>query len=132
MTMELWALVYVAMLQFALLHLHGQYTAFTAGILWGTGRRDDQRPVPTSPFGNRIERVIINNMESLAVFAPLVFIITLVGISNNLTILGSEMFLGARIGYAALYLGNIPYLRTLAWFISQIGLFLMFFVIVRI
>ena len=40
--------------------------------------------------------------------------------------LGGQLFLWARAAYAVIYLIGIPYLRTLAWLVSVIGLVMIF------
>jgi uncharacterized MAPEG superfamily protein len=40
--------------------------------------------------------------------------------------MGAQVFLWARIAYALIYLIGIPWLRTLAWAISIVGLIMIF------
>jgi uncharacterized MAPEG superfamily protein len=40
--------------------------------------------------------------------------------------LGAQIFLWARVAYAVIYLAGIPWLRTLTWTVSVIGLVLIF------
>lgn len=117
MTIELWMLAAAALLQFALISLHGTHIALSAGVIWGVGRRN--RPREISDLGRRIERTIINNMESLVVFIPLVLIIQISGLSDELTRFSVQAYLAARFTFAILYIGNIPYLRTVMWLTGQ-------------
>jgi len=117
MTMELWMLAAAALLQFSLISLHGTHIALTAGITWGVGRRDQPREI--SDLGRRIERTIINNMESLAVFVPLVLVIQIVGLSDELTRFSAQAYVLSRLVFAILYIANIPYLRTIMWLAGQ-------------
>ena len=43
-----------------------------------------------------------------------------------MTQLGGQLFFWARVAYAVIYLVGIPYLRTLAWLVSVIGLVMIF------
>ncbi len=128
MTTELWLLAAVGALQFVLVATHGVYLFFSAGMAWGIGRRDT--PAIGSDLGRRIERTIVNNMESLAVFVPLIVTIQLAGLSNSLTQTSAEVYLAARITFALLYLGNVPYLRTVAWLTGQFCLVLLGYAII--
>lgn len=107
-------------LQFILLTTHGVFLFLTAGMAWGIGRRD--KPIESSDLGRRIERTIINNMESLGVFIPLIITIQIAGLSTPLTEASAAIYLGARVVFSALYLGNIPYVRTAAWLTGQFSL----------
>ena len=48
------------------------------------------------------------------------------GQTNSTTLLGAQLFVGARLAYALVYLAGIPWLRTLTWLVSVIGLILIF------
>jgi uncharacterized MAPEG superfamily protein len=113
MTPELWMLAIAAALQFTLVAIHGIHISVTAGIAWGVGRRDT--PVAVSDLGRRIERTLINTMESLAIFIPLILTIQLAGFSSPLVVLSGSVYLAARAVFALLYLGNVPYVRTGVW-----------------
>ena len=121
MTPELQMLFAAATLQLALIATHGFYISFALGIKWGTGRRDTAVDIPD--LGRRIERSLINNMEALSVFVPIMVLIHLIGLSNSLTLIGSATFVGARVIFVLLYMGNVPYLRTAVWLVGQGSLF---------
>ncbi len=42
-----------------------------------------------------------------------------------MTVLGAELFFWGRFAYALIYLAGWPWLRTLAWFVSVVGMVLM-------
>jgi len=121
MTLELQMLFVAATLQLALIATHGFYISFALGIKWGTGRRDKAVEIPD--LGRRIERSLINNMEALSVFVPIMVLIHLIELSNNLTLIASATFVGARVIFVLLYMGNVPYLRTAVWLVGQGCLF---------
>ncbi len=120
MTIELWILTAAAALQFTIIVAHGTHIFLTAGMWWGIGRRETGRTV--SDLGRRIERTLINNMESLAVFVPLVLVIQLASISTPQTQFAVQAYLVLRIVFALLYIANIPYVRTLVWIGGQVSL----------
>ena len=66
-------------------------------------------------------------LENLALFAALVLIVVVSGKSNSTTVLGAQIFVWARVAYAVVYLAGIPWLRTLVWLASVVGLLLIFF-----
>jgi uncharacterized MAPEG superfamily protein len=48
-----------------------------------------------------------------------------------MTVLGAQLFLWGRVAYAIIYLAGLPWLRTLSWFVSVIGLVLIFLQLVK-
>jgi uncharacterized MAPEG superfamily protein len=62
----------------------------------------------------------------MVLFAPLIIIADIAGRDNGMTQLGAQLFFWARAAYAVLYLAGIPYVRTLAWLVSVVGLVLIF------
>jgi uncharacterized MAPEG superfamily protein len=45
-----------------------------------------------------------------------------VGRTNDMTLLGAQLFFWGRVAYAVCYLGGIQYLRTASWLVSIIGI----------
>ena len=74
----------------------------------------------------RARRAHFNMIENMVLFAPLIIIADIAGRDNGMTELGAELFFYARLAYAVIYLAGIPYLRTLAWAVSAVGLVLIF------
>jgi uncharacterized MAPEG superfamily protein len=77
-------------------------------------------------WGGRAARAHRNMIENLVLFAALVLAAVVAGKTNNMTLLGAQLFFWARAAYAGIYLAGIPYLRTAAWAVSVIGLALIF------
>lgn len=77
-------------------------------------------------WGGRAARAHRNMLENLVLFAALVLIVAVTGKSNNMTLLGAQLFFWGRVAYAGIYVAGIPYLRTAAWTVSVIGLVLIF------
>jgi uncharacterized MAPEG superfamily protein len=88
------------------------------------GNRDGMPPL--TGWVGRAERAHFNMLESLVLFAALVLIAVAAGKTNPTTLLGAQLFVWARLAYAAIYLAGIPWLRTGVWFVSVIGLVLIF------
>ena len=73
-------------------------------------------------WAGRARRAHLNMIENLVLFAALVLIAAAAGKANAMTAMGALVFFWARLIYAVIYLLGIPWLRTLAWFVSVIGL----------
>jgi uncharacterized MAPEG superfamily protein len=83
--------------------------------------------VPEIPgWAGRARRAATNMIENLVLFVPLVLVAHLAGRSNATTVLGAQIFFFARLAYAFVYPIGIPYLRTLVWVVSIVGLVLIF------
>lgn len=83
------------------------------------GPRDAAMPPKT--FHQRATRTVDNHREGLLMFAPLVLVAALAGVSNQWTILGAQMFFWARLVHAPLYWLGVPWVRALAWGVSLAG-----------
>ena len=97
----------------------------SAGILSNcliaqAGARDDL-PVKKA-FPARVTRLRDNMMEYLMLFAPVVLVANAIGISNDMTVLGAELFFYARLAHAVIYLAAIPLIRPLPFAIAWAGI----------
>jgi len=81
---------------------------------------------PCSGWAGRAQRAHHNMLENLVLFAALVLIAVLAGRTNATTLAGAQLFFWARLAYAAVYVAGIPWLRTLVWFASVVGMLLIF------
>jgi uncharacterized MAPEG superfamily protein len=77
-------------------------------------------------FSGRAQRAHRNMLESLPLFIALVLIAQLIGRANATTLLGCQLFFWGRLAHWLIYLAGIPWLRTLAWVVSVIGMILIF------
>ncbi|MCD6043797.1 MAG: hypothetical protein K0R40_3400 [Burkholderiales bacterium] len=77
-------------------------------------------------WAGRAYRAHHNMLESLVLFAVLVLIAVISNKTNSTTLLGAQLFFWARLAHAGIYLAGIPWLRTAVWFVSVIGLILIF------
>ena len=84
-----------------------------------------QPGVDTLPeWALRSKRSHANTVENLAPFAVAVLVVQVTGISNEMTVLGAQIFFGARVAMVIGHTAAIPLLRSLAWFTSLGGLIL--------
>ena len=81
---------------------------------------------PCTGWAGRAARAHHNMLESLVLFAALVLIAVVAGKTNAMTLLGAQLFFWARLVYVVVYLAGIPWARTAVWFVSVIGLALIF------
>jgi uncharacterized MAPEG superfamily protein len=89
------------------------------------GNREGLPPFPG--WAGRANRAHHNMLESLVLFAALVLIAVVSGKTNSTTLLGAQIFVWARLAYALVYVAGIPWLRTLVWLVSVVGMILIFF-----
>jgi uncharacterized MAPEG superfamily protein len=73
-------------------------------------------------WAGRAARAHRNMVENLVLFAAVALIAVAWGRNNALTLLGAQLFFFARLAYAVLYVAGIPWLRTLAWLASMVGI----------
>ena len=91
------------------------------GAMIAFGNREG---VPT-PFGmaGRADRAAKNMIEAMVMFLALVLAASIAGKSAQAAY-GATIFFWARLVYWPVYLAGIIFLRTLIWFASLFGLFL--------
>ena len=105
-------------------------TAVTAAMLQLglpplAGNRDEIPPL--TGFAGRAERLHLNMLQNLPLFAIVVLVAQVTNHANATTALGAAIFFWARIVHAAIYLIGIPWLRTAAWAVSIVGVLTIFF-----
>jgi len=90
------------------------------GLTTLAGNRDD---LPTyTGFAGRAKRAHLNMVENMVLFSALVLIAVVAQKTNASTAMGALIFFWARLIYAVIYLLGVPWLRTLAWAVSVIGM----------
>lgn len=123
MTPELTLLLWSVILTFILILIPAGEALQRNGAKAQGGARDDL-PEPTV-FHKRATRLSQNMQENMVLFAPLVLVIHAAGTSNDMTLLGAQVFFYARVLHAVIYLAGWPMVRPLAWFAGVIGMGLM-------
>ena len=91
------------------------------GVMIAFGNREGLAP----PLGlaGRADRASKNQLEAMAMFLAVVLAAHMAGKAPQAA-LGATIFFWARLVYWPVYLAGIVYLRTLIWFVSLYGLFL--------
>ena len=77
-------------------------------------------------FAGRATRAHWNMLESLPLFIGLVLIAQVAGKTNGATLTGCALFFWGRLAHWIIYVIGIPWLRTIAWVVSVIGLNVIF------
>ena len=73
-------------------------------------------------IGARLDRAYRNFLETFVFFAAAVLLAHALGKSTHNSALGAEIYLWARVLYVPAYAFGIPYLRTIIWVASLIGI----------
>jgi uncharacterized MAPEG superfamily protein len=118
MLLLLWAVV----LMFVQMLVAAQGAFMQVGLGTLAGNRDNF-PVLTG-WAGRAQRAHRNMMENMVLFVALVVLVIAAGKTNQMTVLGAELFFWGRVAYALIYLAGWPWVRTLAWFVSVVGMVL--------
>jgi uncharacterized MAPEG superfamily protein len=92
---------------------------------WAIGTRDEAGP-PSTTIGARLERALKNFLETFVFFAAAVLILQALGKHTANSALGAQLYFWARLAYVPTYAAGIPFLRTLVWAVSLVGIVLVF------
>ena len=104
--------------------LQGNFATKDRGTAWNAGPRDGDNE-PQSVMAGRAARASRNYQETYPAFIGLLLAMILTGDSSGFGLFGAAVWLVARIVYIPLYLKGIPYVRSLVWLVSLVGLALM-------
>jgi len=91
------------------------------GLGWNASNRDGDA-TPLTGAAARADRASRNFMETFVFFAAAVLAVVLAQRSNAHTVLGAQLYFWARVVYLPVYAIGIPYLRTLVWATSVVGI----------
>jgi uncharacterized MAPEG superfamily protein len=130
MTVELTMLALSVALLFVLIMIQANAGVIQNGMKMQVNNRDDA-PV-ASGFAARMKRVVDNHREGLTMFAPLVLIAAVAGISTPTTVLGAQLFFYSRVAHAIIYVLGLPAIRPLAWAIGIAGTVMIFLALFKI
>jgi uncharacterized MAPEG superfamily protein len=83
--------------------------------------RDEPREVK-GVFPRRAARAFRNVQETFPVFAALTLALVVTGRNGGFGTLAAEVWVAARVLYVPLYFVQIPFARTLVWFVSILAL----------
>ena len=73
----------------------------------------------------RLLRALRNLLETYPAFVALALALVVTGRTGGIGAAGAWLWLAARVVYVGFYAAGVPVLRTLAWFVSIVGLVMM-------
>jgi uncharacterized MAPEG superfamily protein len=120
MTIELKMLVWSAALAIAQMLITLLAAIGQVGFVPLMGNREN---IPRlDGWAGRAQRAYRNMLENLLIFAVLILAAQLSGKGSPATALGAQLFFWARLIYAPIYMSGVPWLRTVVWGVSFVGL----------
>ena len=115
MTLEMSHLAMYGLLLVPLILVQVLISGRQHGLLALFGNREN---LISTGIAERAERAVQNSILAMALIAPSVLMLAHADISSPSTVFAIQVFLAARIVYAACFLIGITYLRTIAWIIG--------------
>jgi uncharacterized MAPEG superfamily protein len=91
------------------------------GLAWNASARDGTAP-PPGPLAGRLQRAQANFLETFPFFAAAVLAVVLTQRQDGTTALAVQLYFWARLVYVPLYAAGIPYIRSLVWVVSMVGI----------
>jgi len=79
-----------------------------------------EHPKPQSPWATRMQAAYANAVENLVVFATLVLVAQVAGISNRATVIACTVYFWSRVVRLLAHTFAVPWVRTLA-FVAGFG-----------
>jgi uncharacterized MAPEG superfamily protein len=120
MSPDLKYLLFSVILMFVQMLVAVTFANFAFGLPTLAGNREGLGEMPG--IGGRAKRAHLNMLENIALFAPLVLVAAVAGKANATTAMGAMIFFWGRLAYAIIYVAGIPWLRTVSWVVSVVGM----------
>jgi len=121
MTIELRMLMWSIVLGLLLIMIATLCTVGQRGLAWAASPRDEVKP-PLAGIGGRLDRARANFLETFPLFLAVVVAAHLLQRHDSATVLGAQLYFWARVAHVPVYAAGIPYLRTLIWAVSIVGI----------
>lgn len=113
MSVELMSVAAAAGVVLLLTLVQGTRNVLVLGLPTAAGNQHEIPP--WTGWNDRLNRAVRNQIEAIAVFAPVAVVVHALGVANETSALGAQLFVVARVVHALVYTAGIPYLRTTAW-----------------
>jgi uncharacterized MAPEG superfamily protein len=123
MTAELVLLAASIVLGFVHIVLASHAASWQRGYRWTAGPRDVEVP-PLQGAAGRLARASQNFLETFPLFAAAILAAHVAGREGALTHWGAQLYVWARLAYLPLYAFGVPLVRSLAWNVAALGIFL--------
>lgn len=121
MTTEMCMLVWSVALGLIQIALAASGSVAQRGLTWAAGARDGEPKALTGVAG-RLCRASSNFLETFPLFAAAVLAAFALQRHDGMIALGAQLYFWARVAYVPVYAAGIPYLRTLVWTVSIVGI----------
>jgi len=124
-TTELNLLAWTLVLTLVQILVTASFRTRETGLAYNAGARDNGGP-PMGVVTKRLQRAQANLFETLPLFAAAVLIAHVAARDGALTVTGCWLYLIGRILYVPLYAVGVPFIRSLVWVASVVGLAMVF------
>jgi uncharacterized MAPEG superfamily protein len=123
MTVALWGLVGLAVLVLVYVSVDSFMLKGSVGNAWTVGARDN--PPEIGALAARAHRALWNLLETAPAFLALALVAHLTGRGGGWITWGVALYLAGRTTYLPAYLSGLPWLRTVIWQVSMVGIVLL-------
>jgi len=120
MTPDLKYLLFSTILAFVQVLVAAALANQAVGLPALAGNREGLGELPGA--AGRARRAHLNMIENMVLFTALVLIAAVAGKANATTAMGAMIFFWARLAHAVIYVAGLPWLRTVAWAVSVVGM----------
>lgn len=124
MTTELTVLAWSVILLLVTIVFQAATTTASVGLDYNVSNRDEGRQ-PKSVTASRAKRALANFLETYPAFVALALALAVTGKSGGIGASGAILWIVGRALFLPIYVIGIPYVRTLAWAASIVGLVMM-------
>lgn len=124
MSIELRMLLWSVILGLVQIALAATTSVGQRGLDWAASSRD-REVAPLAGVAARLDRARGNFLETFAFFATAVLAVVALQRMDATTAWGAQLYFWARLVYVPVYAAGIPYLRTLVWAVSIVGIVLL-------
>ncbi|HEY2710608.1 MAG TPA: MAPEG family protein [Caulobacteraceae bacterium] len=124
MSVELQLLGWSVVLLIVYILVQGGFVAPLRGAVWNAGPRDEGQP-PLGKYPGRAQRALENFKETYPAFIALALGLLVSGHTGGNGALGAWLWFGGRIAYLPLYILGVPWVRSVAYGVSFVGLIMM-------
>jgi len=124
MDIELQMLAWAMLL--GIVHIFATSTAVTRerGTRWNASARDAEGK-PLGVLAGRLQRAQGNFFETFPIFAAAAIAVVVADRQGSTSALAVQLYFWARVAYLPLYALGIPYLRSLVWLVSLVGVLML-------
>jgi uncharacterized MAPEG superfamily protein len=124
MPQEIVVLCLSVILLFVHIGLQGILATQELGTNWNAGPRDEGLK-PKGVMAGRADRALNNYKETWPALGVLALALVVTGQAGGWGAAGAWIWFAGRLAYIPLYLLGVPYIRSMAWIVAAVGLFIM-------